>query len=389
MAVYTIVASSTSPQGPFEVSAGTVTVGEGDRFILDPSVDASVSFTAAGGHPANLEVEIAQSNTHSLTLTFGQGLAPSVVIGNDVALANIRLDARKATSLHLTAGDRVSLGECSRSERGINTIIAGDDFIGRSDLRTGSGPGGVHLGTDASIGGTDGGSGNGIVQTRTTPAAGETRAETAEVVCFAAGTRISTACGAIAIEDLRPGDLVTTLDHALQPIRWIGSRHLDTAALDARAELRPVRIRAGVLGGGLPLRDLVVSSNHRVLVRSPIAQRMFGASEILIPACKLTGIDGIDVLDDATPVTYWNLLFDCHEIVFAEGATTESMLTGPQAIKGLPGDAVDEIRAICPKLADPAHRPVPARPIRDVGRMTRAFASRDSRHDKALLEEHV
>ena len=42
-------------------------------------------------------------------------------------------------------------------------------------------------------------------------------------VCFARGTRIETQDGIVLIEDLKVGDLVRTLDHGAQPIRWIGS----------------------------------------------------------------------------------------------------------------------------------------------------------------------
>ncbi|MBL9056263.1 MAG: Hint domain-containing protein, partial [Rhodobacteraceae bacterium] len=42
-------------------------------------------------------------------------------------------------------------------------------------------------------------------------------------ICFLRGTRITTPDGPRAIEDLAEGDLVTTLDHGPQPIRWIGS----------------------------------------------------------------------------------------------------------------------------------------------------------------------
>ena len=93
---------------------------------------------------------------------------------------------------------------------------------------------------------------------------------------------------------LAEGDLVRTLDHGLQPVRWVGARRLSAAELAAAEKLRPIRIRAGALGPGTPRADLLVSPQHRVLVRSRIAQRMFGTDEVLVAAKQLLQIDGID-----------------------------------------------------------------------------------------------
>ena len=50
-------------------------------------------------------------------------------------------------------------------------------------------------------------------------------------------------------------------------------------------------------------------------------------------------------------VTYCHFLLDRHEIVFAEGCATESLLPGPQTLKNVDPDARDEIVAIFPDLA--------------------------------------
>ncbi|MFN6979673.1 MAG: choice-of-anchor L domain-containing protein, partial [Gemmobacter sp.] len=76
------------------------------------------------------------------------------------------------------------------------------------------------------------------------------------IPCFAAGTRILTAGGPVAVETLRPGDLVVTQDDGPQPLRWIGRRRV--AAVGA---LAPVRIAAGTFG---PHGRLVVSPQHRI-----------------------------------------------------------------------------------------------------------------------------
>jgi hypothetical protein len=70
-----------------------------------------------------------------------------------------------------------------------------------------------------------------------------------------------------------------------------------------------------------------------MLLRSPIAARMFETDEVLVLACNLVGHPGISVDSVSEPVTYVHLLFDWHEIVFTEGTATESLLTRREALK--------------------------------------------------------
>ncbi|MDT9694193.1 Hint domain-containing protein, partial [Streptomyces sp. P9(2023)] len=87
--------------------------------------------------------------------------------------------------------------------------------------------------------------------------------------------------------------------------------------------------RAGALGAGVPARDLVVSPQHRVLVGSRIAQRLFGCGEALVAARHLLGLAGVSVDHPAGGLTYLHLGFEHHEIVRSEGMWTESFFPGP------------------------------------------------------------
>ena len=49
-------------------------------------------------------------------------------------------------------------------------------------------------------------------------------------------------------------------------------------------------------------------------------------------------------------VTYIHLMFDAHQIVFANGAPSESLYPGPLALRGLSNQARTELRAIFPDL---------------------------------------
>lgn len=178
--------------------------------------------------------------------------------------------------------------------------------------------------------------------------------------CFAQDSLIQTASGPRPVQLLRPGDMILTRDHGCQPLLWAGHRILNARALDLMPQNRPIRIAPGALGPGQPTRALTVSPQHRILLRSRIAQRMFGVPEVLVPARRLIGLPGVEVLHRAHSVTYWHLLFARHEILLSENAWSESLLPGPQALRAFGPQARAQIAALAPGLTA---RPDPARPI--------------------------
>lgn len=205
-------------------------------------------------------------------------------------------------------------------------------------------------------------------------------------VCFASGSMIETATGPRPVQSLRVGDLVLTRDSGLQPLRWIGGRLLSTAELEAAPNLLPVRIAADALGPGLPAQDLTVSPQHRVLLRTPIAARMAGNSEVLVAAVHLVGMPGITRCGAKGGVGYWHLMFDRHEIVFANGAESESLYLGPMALQSLSPSARAELRALFPDLMRGPNgdtRPL-ARPVMR-GSLVRKLLERQIRHGKPLV----
>lgn len=211
-----------------------------------------------------------------------------------------------------------------------------------------------------------------------------------QVVCFCRGTLIRTEFGEQPVEALIPGTRVMTLDHGLQPLRWIGSRRLCQSDLALRSNLAPIHIRAGALGGGLPRRDLQVSPQHRILVRSRIVERMTGAAEALIAAKHLTGLDGVSPVVGADGVEYWHFLFDQHQLVFADGALAESMHTGPQALQSIDPQAVSEILALFPDFAtveDITSRPLARTELK--GTMGRKLVERHMRNGVDVMAQQV
>lgn len=205
-----------------------------------------------------------------------------------------------------------------------------------------------------------------------------------EVVCFATGTMIRTTKGILAVETLQSGDMVLTRDNGLQPIRWIGSRKLSTEILAAAPHLRPIRIKAGSLGRNIPVNDLIVSPQHRVLVRSKIAQRMFGTDEVLVAAKQLLDVEGIDIAEDIHEVEYFHFMFDRHEIVFSNGAEAESLYTGPVALRSVSPDSRKEILSLFPELGEDDFETQPAR-LLATGRQGRRLAYRHARNQQEMV----
>ncbi|OUD10965.1 hypothetical protein BVC71_05750 [Marivivens niveibacter] len=172
-----------------------------------------------------------------------------------------------------------------------------------------------------------------------------------EFPCFAVGTAVLTPTGQIPIENLTIGDLVQTMDHGAKPVRWIGK-----SIVDATGRLAPVIIPKGAIDNE---RDLIVSPQHRILVSTTSATLYLGEPQVLVPAISMVGWMGIHQKPMAE-ITYVHVMFDQHEVIFTEGAATESLLIGPQSRLDLPTEALDEIFEIFPDLIEKAH--IPARP---------------------------
>jgi hypothetical protein len=179
--------------------------------------------------------------------------------------------------------------------------------------------------------------------------------ENVMVPCFTPGTMITTLQGERPVEELRAGDFVVTRDNGLQEISWVGQKALGGQDLAVTPDLRPVLVRAGALGRGLPMRDMVVSPNHRLLITGERPALYFDETEVLAAAKHLVDGKGIQRLETA-PVTYVHFMCERHEVVLSNGSWTESLQPGDQALKGVGAAAQNEIFALFPELANPAAR---------------------------------
>lgn len=160
------------------------------------------------------------------------------------------------------------------------------------------------------------------------------------VACFAKGTRITTTCGERPVEDLRIGDFVMTQDHGPQPLTWIARR-----TVLATGAFAPVVFPTGALGN---TRPLVLSPQHRVVIREAQAELLFGEREVMVPALYFAE-QGLAYRRNGGEVTYFHLMFDRHQLIYSEGIATESFLPGERL--GLSAAAWEEFRTLFPELA--------------------------------------
>ena len=170
------------------------------------------------------------------------------------------------------------------------------------------------------------------------------------IPCFTPGTLIATPKGERRVETLKVGDRVITRDNGIQEIRWVGARDMTGAELEKAAHLKPVLIRQGALGNGLPERDMMVSPNHRVLVANDKTALYFEEREVLVAAKHLTGLEGVDIVD-VSSTTYIHIMFDHHEVVLSDGTWTESFQPGDLSLAGIGNAQRQEILELFPELA--------------------------------------
>jgi autotransporter passenger strand-loop-strand repeat protein len=133
--------------------------------------------------------------------------------------------------------------------------------------------------------------------------------------CYCRGTLILTDQGERPVETLAIGDRLVTQSGALRPIRWIGRRSYAGRFANGNATVLPVCFKAGSLAAGQPRRDLFVSPLHAMAIDG-----------VLIPAALL--VNGITILqaDTIDQVDYIHLELDTHDVIWAEGAASETFI---------------------------------------------------------------
>ncbi len=135
------------------------------------------------------------------------------------------------------------------------------------------------------------------------------------ISCYLTGSLIRTLKGDVPVEQLQIGDVAITASGEKRPIQWIGQTTAHMSKFDIN---RPVCVKSGAFGAGLPYADLYLSPRHSVCVT-------VSHEEILIPVENL--INGITVKQASfDEVTYWHVELESHDVLIANGLPSESYL---------------------------------------------------------------
>lgn len=172
------------------------------------------------------------------------------------------------------------------------------------------------------------------------------------VICFTPDTMLATPSGPRRIQTLQQGDRILTRDNGAQEILWTGHRRMTGARLHAMPHLRPIRFRRDAMGLDRPDLDLLVSPQHRMLVKGDAALALFNTPEVLVAAENLINDHSITVDYSLREVTYIHVLLNQHNVIWANGLETESFHPANAALDAIEASQRDGLLGILPDLAD-------------------------------------
>lgn len=155
------------------------------------------------------------------------------------------------------------------------------------------------------------------------------------VICFTPGTAIATPDGPRDVLSLMEGDAVVTQDNGPAEILWIGRRVISGARMQVEPHLRPIRLLEGALDRDVPDAGLLVSPDHRMVLRGARARSLFNAEEVLVTARDLVNDRTVVTAHDVRNVVYIHMMLAQHEIVFANGVPTETFHPASTALATL------------------------------------------------------
>jgi hypothetical protein len=136
--------------------------------------------------------------------------------------------------------------------------------------------------------------------------------------CYLAGTLILTPDGPRDVSQLKIGDSVVTYSGKAKPIKWIGrNRFVRKSHENWSSHVMPIKVARFALDGQAPSADLYLSAGHAIYLDG-----------ILIQVGSLINDETItrDPAADCEVLEYLQIELADHDVIFAEGAATETLL---------------------------------------------------------------
>lgn len=157
---------------------------------------------------------------------------------------------------------------------------------------------------------------------------------------FTRGTLISTPKGRIAVEDLVPGDRVTT-PGGVVVLRWRGAI---TLAPDPEHPAPLTRIPADSFGPQRPSDNLMLGEGARIVIN--------GRAKSLRPPATWYDEETAFAVRPVTPVPLYHLVFDKQEILFANDLQVASYHPYQNGDPGLSGALLSLFMGLFPHISD-------------------------------------
>jgi hypothetical protein len=160
----------------------------------------------------------------------------------------------------------------------------------------------------------------------------------ASIVCYLEGTGIATPMGDVAVQDLRPGDIVMTADGSETTVKWVGEQPVQTR-LTHPARVNPICLTAGSIADNVQARDLFVSPDPAIAIDGALynaSTLVNGTSIYMVAKMPLDGF------------TYYHVETDAHEVILAEGCPAESYVDLDGSASFVNGD----LRADAPRITE-------------------------------------
>jgi hypothetical protein len=111
--------------------------------------------------------------------------------------------------------------------------------------------------------------------------------------------------------------------------------------------MAPVKVSPGALNDNE--KAILLSPNHRVLIRDPALNMLLATSEAFVAVKHLVNRDGITKVT-TEKVRYYHILFDNHEVILSNEIWTESFHPGRQGVNAFDEEVRQELVYLFPEL---------------------------------------